>query len=90
MVALVRLVGMLLLVYVKAEHTTFVRNVAVETVGTGFMGKMVSLYQNSTDTVYLKEKKNIVEQTIDSIWFDLKIHDYSGTSKVDCSSTDKS
>lgn len=46
--AVVRLVGMLLLVYVKAEHTAFVHNVAVETVGTGFMGKMVSFSQFNT------------------------------------------
>lgn len=44
----IRLVGMLLLVYVKAEHTAYVQNVAVETVGTGFMKKMVSFSQFST------------------------------------------
>lgn len=55
--AVVRLVGMLLLVYVKAEHTPFVHNVAVETVATGFMGKVVSFSQLNTfisQTRYIK------------------------------------
>jgi hypothetical protein len=36
----VRLVGMLLLVYCKREHQEHVHNIAVDTVGTGIMGKL--------------------------------------------------
>lgn len=48
-VALVRLVGMLLIVYIQTQHLAYVRNVAIETVGTGIMGKMVrsTVYCNS-------------------------------------------
>lgn len=42
-VALVRLVGMLLIVHVRNEMYSFVKNIAIDTVGTGIMGKMVSV-----------------------------------------------
>ena len=43
-VALVRLVGMMLLVFVQEQHAAYVRGIATETVGTGIMGKMVTYF----------------------------------------------
>jgi len=40
-IALVRLVGMMLIIFVKEQHVAYVRGVAVDTVGTGIMGKLV-------------------------------------------------
>jgi phosphatidylinositol-bisphosphatase len=40
-VSLVRLVGMMLIVFVKKKHMEHVKNVATDTVGTGIMGKLV-------------------------------------------------
>lgn len=41
-VSLVRLVGMMLIVFVKNKLMEYVKNVATVTVGTGIMGKLVS------------------------------------------------
>lgn len=41
-VKLIRLVGIMLLLYVKQEHAAHVSEVEAETVGTGIMGRMVS------------------------------------------------
>jgi len=39
---LIRLIGMMLIVFIKKELEEFVSNIAAETVGTGILGKMVS------------------------------------------------
>lgn len=41
LVALARLVGMQLAVMVNSQHYQFVKNVSLDTVGTGLLGKMV-------------------------------------------------
>lgn len=43
LVALARLVGMQLAVLVNSQHYQFVKNVSTDSVGTGLLGKMVSL-----------------------------------------------
>lgn len=44
LVALARLVGMQLAVMVNSQHYQFVKNVSLDTVGTGLLGKMVGFY----------------------------------------------
>lgn len=44
-IKLVRLVGIMLLFYVKKEHAEHISEVEIETVGTGIMGRMVRLPQ---------------------------------------------
>lgn len=46
-VRLIRLVGMMLVVFVKKEHKTHISEIAAETVGTGLMNKMVSQLEYS-------------------------------------------
>lgn len=41
-VKFIRLVGIMLLLYVKQEHAAHISEVEAETVGTGIMGRMVS------------------------------------------------
>lgn len=59
-VRLVRLVGMMLIVLVQEKHLAYVRNVAVDTVGTGIMNKMVRVgceeMKNDLVTVFVSLK----------------------------------
>lgn len=41
LVAIVRLVGIQLVVMVHTKHFQFIRNIDIDTVGTGILGKMV-------------------------------------------------
>lgn len=43
-VKLIRLVGIMLLLYVKQEHAAHISEVEAETVGTGIMGRMVRFW----------------------------------------------
>lgn len=43
-IALVRLVGMMLIVFAQNTHLPYVKNICVDTVGTGIMGKLVNIY----------------------------------------------
>ena len=40
---MIRLVGMMLTVYVQERHVPFISELMAEMVGTGIMGKMVSI-----------------------------------------------
>ncbi|XP_077277319.1 oculocerebrorenal syndrome of Lowe isoform X5 [Temnothorax americanus] len=48
-VALVRLVGIMLLVYALEAHVPFIENVCTDTVGTGIMGKLPHIVRNLND-----------------------------------------
>lgn len=43
LVAVVRLVGIQLVVMVNSKHYQYIKNIDIDTVGTGLLGKMVSL-----------------------------------------------
>ncbi|XP_048671685.1 type II inositol 1,4,5-trisphosphate 5-phosphatase isoform X2 [Marmota marmota marmota] len=50
-VKLIRLVGIMLLLYVKQEHAAYISEVEAETVGTGIMGRMLKI-QVAAKTVF--------------------------------------
>lgn len=45
-VKVVRLVGIMLIFYVKKDHAEFISDVEAESVGTGIMGRMVSVHSD--------------------------------------------
>lgn len=47
----VRLIGMVLIVYLRKEHEGYVSNIAVKTVGTGLLGTMVSFLHTLTHLI---------------------------------------
>ena len=40
-ISLVRLIGMMLIIFVKQDHVHFVKNISVQTVNTGYKGKFI-------------------------------------------------
>ena len=40
-ISLVRLIGMMLMIFVKQDHVHFVKNISVQTVNTGYKGKII-------------------------------------------------
>ncbi|KAK1804447.1 hypothetical protein P4O66_020032 [Electrophorus voltai] len=53
---IIRLVGMMLVVFVKKEHVSHIREVAAECVGTGLMNKMVRLFVTDMPVVRRERK----------------------------------
>ena len=51
-ISLVRLIGMMLIIFVKQDHAHFVKNISVQTVNTGYKGKIIPPKLFSKGTVW--------------------------------------
>lgn len=71
-VSLVRLVGMMLIVFVKNKHMKYIENVATDSVGTGILGKLVTSNIIGTNltikSFIVKYCFRVIKEELLSVW----------------------